>query len=71
MYQPDAIFGLRLYTAPCAEDAYGAVQHAKGTLNFDCKVDVAGSINDIDTVLESTFLGPVVFVQSPVTCCGR
>ena len=65
------IFGLRLNTAPCAEDAYSAVKHTKGTLDFNCEVYVAGSINDIDTVLGSTFLGPVVLVQSPVTCGSR
>ena len=46
---PDG-FRLRLNAALCAEHADSAVQHAQGTLNFNRKVDVPGSVDDVDTL---------------------
>ena len=46
---PDG-FALGLHAAFGAEDGHSAVQYAKGTLNFDRKVYVAGRINQIDAI---------------------
>ena len=45
------IFRLRFYPAFCTEYSYSTVQYTKRTLYFYCKVNVARSINDIDTVI--------------------
>ena len=43
-------FGLRLNTTHRAVNHASAVKHAHGTLNFNSEVNVAGGINDVDTV---------------------
>src|SRR5690606_25099973 len=43
-------FRLRLNTTHRAVNHASAVQHAHGTLNFNSEVNVAGGINDVDTV---------------------
>ena len=43
-------FGLGLDATYCAEGCDGAVEHAERTLHFDGKVNVAGSINQVDLV---------------------
>ena len=49
---PPYVFGLGLNAAFCAENADCAVQHTKGTLHLHGEVNVSGSINDIDTMLQ-------------------
>ena len=51
------VLGLRLNTALCTENADSAVQYTQGTLNLNSEVNVAWSINDVDTVLQSACLG--------------
>src|SRR4030095_6549002 len=46
---PDG-FGLRLDALVGVEHAYGAVEHAKRTLDFDGEVDVAGGVDDVQTL---------------------
>ena len=43
-------FGLRFYTAFCAEYANGTVQYTQGTFNFYCEVNVTWCVNDVDSV---------------------
>ena len=52
---------LRLYAALCAEYGYRTVQNAQRTLNLYGKVNVTGSIDDVDTMLGVllTGAGPV------------
>ena len=47
---PPNCFGLRLNPADRTEDSAGAVEHAQAALNFDGKVHMPGSINDIDAM---------------------
>ena len=47
---PDG-FRLRFYAADRAEQSYSAVQNPQRTLDFDCKIDMTRSINDIDSML--------------------
>ncbi len=42
--------GLRFNAALSAENGYGAVEHTKGAFHLDRKVNVAGSVNDVDSV---------------------
>ena len=46
---PDG-FGLRLNALVGIEHAYCAVEHAQRTLDFDGEVDVAGSVDDVQTL---------------------
>src|SRR3989440_1108462 len=46
---PDG-FGLRLNALVRIEHAYRAVEHAQRTLDFDGEVDVAGGIDDVETL---------------------
>src|SRR6202042_553835 len=46
---PDG-FGLRLNALVRIEHAHRAVEHAQRTLDFDGEVDVAGSIDDVETL---------------------
>ena len=46
---PDG-FGLRLDALVGVEHAYGAVEHAQGALDFDGEVDVAGGVDDVQTL---------------------
>ncbi len=43
--------GLGLYTTNRAENQDGAIKNTKGTLNFDCEVNVARSIDDVDLMV--------------------
>ena len=47
---PDRL-GLRLNAALRAEHGDRAVQHAEGTLDLDGKIDVAGSVDDVETIV--------------------
>ena len=42
--------GLRLHAALGAECRHGAVQNAQRTLDFHCKVHVAGRVDDVETI---------------------
>ena len=42
---------LRLNAALCAQNCKCAVQHSQRTFNFNCKVNVTRSVNDVDTVV--------------------
>ena len=46
---PDG-FGLRLDALVGIEHAHGAVEHAQRTLDFDGEVDVAGGVDDVETL---------------------
>ena len=46
---PDGL-GLRLDALVAIEHAYGAVEHAQRTLDFDGEVDVAGGVDDVETL---------------------
>ena len=46
---PDG-FGLRLNALVGIEHAYRAVEHAQRTLDFDGEVDVAGGVDDVETL---------------------
>src|SRR6185312_5860171 len=46
---PDG-FGLRFDALVRIEHAYRAVEHAQRTLDFDGEVDVAGSVDDVQTL---------------------
>src|SRR5699024_622378 len=61
------VLGLGLNAALRTEDAYSAVQYTERTLNLYGKVYVSGSIDDVDTMLQSTRLCLAVLLQSPVT----
>jgi len=37
-----------LYSAHSAKDHYGAVEDSEGALDFDCEIDMAGGIDEID-----------------------
>ena len=65
------IFGLGFNAALCGEYAYSAVQYTQRSLYLNGKVYVAGSINNIDTVLKSTSFLLMVILQCPVACCSR
>ena len=43
--------GLRLNAALGAENCYGAVEHTQGALHLYRKVNVAGSVDDVDTMI--------------------
>ena len=47
---PDGL-GLRLDALIAVEHAYRAVEHAKRTLDFDGEVDVAGRVDDVETLV--------------------
>ena len=47
---PDGL-GLRLNALIAVEHAYRAVKHAKRSLDFDGEVDVAGRVNDVETLV--------------------
>ena len=47
---PDRL-GLRLNAALRAEHSDRAVQHAEGTLDLDGEIDVAGSVDDVETIV--------------------
>ena len=64
------VLRLRLNSTLCTEHAYGAIQYTKGTLNLYCKVNVAWSINNIDTVFLGTRLYLAVFLLGPVAGCS-
>ncbi|MNZ62489.1 hypothetical protein D3C78_806140 [compost metagenome] len=49
--------GLRLYTVGTAEHHHGAIEHAQRTFHLDGEVDVAGGIDDVETVLVGELLG--------------
>src|SRR6185437_15263542 len=54
---PDG-FRLRLDAGDAVEAGYGAVEHAKRALDLDGEIDVAGRIDDVDTVLRPIAGGP-------------
>ena len=47
---PDGL-GLRLNALIAVEHAYRAVEHAQATLDFDGEVDVAGRVDDVETLV--------------------
>ena len=47
---PDGL-GLRLDALVAVKHAYGAVEHAKRTLDFDGEVDVAGRVDDVEPLV--------------------
>ena len=65
---PD-IFRLRLDAALSTENADRTVENSEGTLDLDCKVDVAGSVDDVDPALLLSCLDFHVIMQRPVACC--
>ena len=46
------VLRLRLYTTLCTEHADSAVQYTQGTLNLYGEVNVARSVDDVDTMLQ-------------------
>ena len=64
------VLRLRLYTTLRTEHAYGAVQYTKGTLYLNRKVNMARSIDDVDSMLQSAGLRLAVLLQGPVTGCS-
>src|SRR5690606_8010317 len=50
-------FRLGLYTRGATEHNHGAVQHTQGTLNFNCEVNVAGGVDNVDAVFLVLLLG--------------
>src|SRR5699024_2445843 len=47
---PDSL-GLRFYAALCTENCDRAVENTQRTFNLNSEVNVAGSVDDIDTML--------------------
>jgi hypothetical protein len=45
---PPHCFRLWLYTSHSAENSYYPVQYSQASFNFDSKVDMPGSVNDVD-----------------------
>ena len=64
------VFRLRFNTALCTEYTNSTVKYTQRTLNFYSKVNVSWSINDIDTVFQSTGFWFAVLLQCPVACCS-
>ena len=72
-------YGLRLglNAALCAENSYRTVKNSKRTLNLYCKVNVAGGVDDIDSmacpVASSSSGGncdtSLLLLSHPVHCC--
>ncbi len=62
---PD-VFRLGLNASLCAEDAYSAIQHAKRTLHLHGEIHVAGSVDNIDTMLRRIGHGLRLFFQCPM-----
>jgi len=53
---------LRLDTSDAVEYSYGTVEHTQRTLNFHGEVDVTGSVDNIDAMIDA--------VSLPVTGCS-
>ena len=64
IFRPSAIALL------CTEYTNSTVKYTQRTLNFYSKVNVSWSINDIDTVFQSTGFWFAVLLQCPVACCS-
>src|SRR5699024_852026 len=62
------VLRLRFYSAFCTEHTNCTVKYTQGTLYFYCEVYVAWCINDVDTMLQRTWLWFVFFLVSPVAC---
>ena len=57
------VLRLRLYTTLCTEHADSAVQYTQRTLNLYGKVNVARGIDDVDTMLQSTWFRFALFLR--------
>ena len=68
---PDRL-GLRLDTAYCTEHGDGSVQHAQRTFDFNGEVDVAGCVDDVDTVVipEALVVAAEVIVMPRSCSCS-
>ena len=62
---------LRLDAGDGIEQRDGAVEHAKRTLHFDCEVDVARRVDDVDAVLDRRCASRTAVVAADVIVMPR
>ena len=61
------VLRLRLYTTLCTEYTDSAIQYSQRTLNLYGEVNVARSVDDVDTMLQSARCGFALELMGPVT----